>query len=106
MGGRTSWQILLVREHEQETILHFPVTQYAVQLLLRLVDTVPVLAVDDEDQTLRASVVMPPEGSNLVLSSNIPDVELGVLVCDCLHVEADGRDGGDVLVKLEFVENG
>jgi hypothetical protein len=49
---------------------------------------------------------MSPQGTDLVLASDIPDVELGVLVCDSLHVEADGRDGGDVLVKLEFVEDG
>lgn len=57
---RTSRQILLVREHEEETVLHFPVAQYAVQLLLRLVDTLPVLAVHDEDETLCAGIVMPP----------------------------------------------
>ena len=49
---------------------------------------------------------MPPEWSNLILTPNIPSVEFDVLVCDSLDVEADGGDGGDVLVKLEFVENG
>ena len=49
---------------------------------------------------------MSPQGTDLVLASDIPDVELGVLVCDSLHVEADGRDGGDILVKLEFVKDG
>ena len=46
---RTSWQILLVREDEQKTLLHFPVAQYAVELLFCLVDTFAVLAVDNED---------------------------------------------------------
>ena len=50
--------------------------------------------------------VVSPQGTDLVLASDIPYVELGVLVCDSLDVEADGGDGGDVLVKLEFVENG
>ena len=49
---------------------------------------------------------MSPQGTDLVLASDIPYVELGVLVCDSLDVEADGGDGGDVLVKLEFVEDG
>jgi hypothetical protein len=46
-----------------------------------------------------------PQGTNLVLATDIPDVEFGVLVCDGLDVEADGGDRGDVLVELELVED-
>jgi hypothetical protein len=49
---------------------------------------------------------MSPERSDLVLAADIPDVELGVLVCDGLDVEADGGNGRDVLVELELVEDG
>lgn len=48
---------------------------------------------------------MSPQRTDLVLTADIPDVELGVLVCDGLDVEADGGDGGDVLVELELVED-
>lgn len=46
---------------------------------------------------------MPPKRPNLVLSSHIPNIELDVLICDRLNVEADGRDGGDLGVELQFV---
>lgn len=49
---------------------------------------------------------MPPERTDLVLATDIPDVELDVLVGDGLDVEAHGGDGGDVLAELELVENG
>jgi len=49
---------------------------------------------------------MPPERTDLVLSTDVPDVELGVLVGDCLNVEADCRNGGDILVELQLVKNG
>lgn len=49
---------------------------------------------------------MSPQGTNLVLTTDIPDVELDILVGDGLDVEADGGDGGDVLAKLQFVEDG
>lgn len=49
---------------------------------------------------------MPPQGSNLVLPADVPDVEFGVLVGDGLDVEADGGDGGDVAFELEFVKDG
>ena len=48
---------------------------------------------------------MPPQRSYLILSSHIPDVELNILVCDGLDVEAHGGDCGDVRVELELVED-
>jgi hypothetical protein len=49
---------------------------------------------------------VPPQRTNLVLTADIPDVELGVLVCDSLDVEANGGDGCDILIKLELVKDG
>lgn len=49
---------------------------------------------------------MSPQRTNLVLTTDIPDIELDILVGDALDVESDGRDGGDVLVELQLVENG
>jgi hypothetical protein len=46
-----------------------------------------------------------PQGTDLVLAADVPDVEFGVLVRDGLNVEANGGDGGDVLVELELVED-
>ena len=48
---------------------------------------------------------MAPERADLVLSAHVPHVELDVFVCYCFDVEADGRDGGDVLVEFELVED-
>ena len=86
---RTSGQILFVREYQQQALLHLTITQYTMELLLRLVYALAVLAVDNEDETLGASVVVPPQRPDLVLSSDIPHVELDVLVCHRLHVKTD-----------------
>ena len=48
---------------------------------------------------------MPPQRPDLVLPAHVPDVELDVLVRHRFDVEADGRDGGDVLVEFKFVED-
>lgn len=48
---------------------------------------------------------MSPKRPDLILPAHVPNVELDVLVRDCLDVEADGRDRGDVLVEFEFVED-
>ena len=58
--ARTAGQILLIGKDEQETLLHLAITQYPVELLLCLVNSFPVLAVDDEDEALGAGVIMPP----------------------------------------------
>ena len=54
---------------------------------------------------LCSGVVVSPEGSDLVLSSYVPHVELYVSVGDGLDVEADGRDRRDRLVQLELVQD-
>jgi hypothetical protein len=48
---------------------------------------------------------MSPKRPDLVLTSDIPDAELDVLVCHRLNVEPNGRDSCDGLVQFEFVEN-
>ena len=50
--------------------------------------------------------VVSPQGSDLILTSDIPNGEVDVLVLDSLDVEADGGDGGDDLTELELVEDG
>lgn len=50
--------------------------------------------------------VMSPKRTNLVLTTDIPNVELDVLVCDGLNVETDGRNGRHILAELELIENG
>ena len=60
-----------------------------MKLLFRLVYPFTVLTVDNEDETLSTGVVVPPERTNLVLSSDIPYVELDILVRDRLDVETN-----------------
>lgn len=49
---------------------------------------------------------MSPQRPDLVLSSNIPNIELYVLVGNGLDVESDGRNSSDALVELKLVKNG
>ena len=58
-----------------------------MELLFGFVYAFPVLAVDDEHETLGASVVVPPEGPDLVLTSDVPHVELDILVGHRLDVK-------------------
>ena len=76
-----------------------------MQFLPGFIDTCSVVAVDDEDETLCAGEVVPPQRSNLVLPAYVPNIEFHILVGHGLDVEADSRNGRDVLVELELVEN-
>jgi hypothetical protein len=49
---RTSLKILLVREHQQERILHFSILNNPCEFRSCLVDTVAVVGVDNEDKAL------------------------------------------------------
>ena len=60
-----------------------------MQLLFRFVYPLPILAVHDEYETLRSSVVVSPQRSNLVLSTDVPHVELDILIRHRFDVETD-----------------
>ncbi len=63
-------------------------TDHFLQLVLRLRDPLPVVGVDDEDESLRVLEVVPPQRADLVLAAHVPHREADVLVLDRLHVEA------------------
>lgn len=87
----TYGQILLVGEDQQDGIPQLILVEHALELLTGLNDTIAIVAVDDEDDALGVLEVMPPQGTDLVLTTDIPHGELDVLVLDSLDVEAWGK---------------
>ena len=67
----TFWQVLFISEYKDDGVPHLPVIDDPVQLLPGLVYPVPVRAVHHEDEALGARVVMSPQRTDLVLTSNI-----------------------------------
>lgn len=84
----TNGQILLVGEDQKKCIPQFILVQHTLQLLACLGDTISVVAVDHENNTLSVLEVVPPERPDLVLTSDIPYGELNVLVLYSFDVEA------------------
>jgi len=84
----TYGQILLVSEDQEKRIPKLILVQHSLQLLASLDNTVTIVAVDDENDTLGVLEVMPPQRSDLVLTTDIPHGELNVLVLNSLDVEA------------------
>ena len=64
-----------------------------------------VIAIYHVDKSLRVLKVVLPEAAQLVLTTDVPTVELKVLVLESLDVEADCRDRVDCFVQLHFVED-
>jgi hypothetical protein len=46
-----------------------------MQLVMRLLDTLAIGRINDKDQALRILIIMTPEGTDLVLSTDIPHGE-------------------------------
>lgn len=84
----TDWQILLVGENQQKSVAELVLVQHALKLLTGLTNTVAIVGINNEDDTLGVLEVMSPQWSDLVLSSDIPHGELDVLVLDGLDVES------------------
>jgi hypothetical protein len=106
-------QVLLVGENEQNGVTELVLSQHAVELVLgavlisiAIIDTIPIVTVDNEDAALGVLVVVTPERANLVLSSDIPYSEGDILVLDSLDVETNGGDGGHDLAQLELIQDG
>jgi hypothetical protein len=78
---------LLVGEYQKNSISKLILVQHTLQFLPCLNNTITIIAVNDEDDTLGVLEVMSPQRSDLVLSTNIPYGELNVLVFDSLDVE-------------------
>lgn len=81
-------QILLVGKDQENGIAELILVQHTLQLLPSFNDTVTIVAVNNKDDALGVLEVMPPQRSNLVLSSYIPNGELNVLVLNGLDVES------------------
>jgi hypothetical protein len=83
----TYWKILFVGKYQQNGISELVLVQHTLQLLPRLDNTITIVAVDNENDTLGVLEVMSPQRANLILSSNIPYCELNILVLNSLDIE-------------------
>ena len=100
-----TWQVLLVGEHEQYGILKLLLSEHLVELFAVLFDSVSIIGVNDVDESLGVGVVVSPEKSDLVLTTDVPHVEGDVLVLNSLNVESNCWDGVDDLTELQLVED-
>mmetsp|Transcript_13 Transcript_13/g.41 ORF Transcript_13/g.41 Transcript_13/m.41 type:complete len:243 (-) Transcript_13:27-755(-) len=99
-------QVLLVAQHEERRARERRVAQQAVQLALRGAHALAIVGVDDVDDRVGAVVVVLPQLAELLLATDVPHMELDILVLDGVDVEADRRDGLLHLVQLELLQDG
>ena len=97
---------LLVGEHEKNSIPELIFVEHPMKLITGFSSSVPVVRVDNKNQSLCILEVVAPQGSDFVLTADIPNSEIDILVFNRFHVEADGRDCGDNLAELQLIENG
>lgn len=81
-------KILFVGKDQENSLTQLILVEHALKFLTGLNDTITIVAVDDEDDTLGVLKVMSPQRTDLVLTTDVPHSELNVLVFDSLDVEA------------------
>ena len=99
-------EILLVGEDKEDSITQFILLQHLLELLVGLRDTLTIVGVNNENKTLGVLEVVAPQGTDLVLTSDIPHGEADVLVLDSFDVEPNSGDSGDDLAQLQLVQDG
>ena len=104
-SGHGTWKILLVGIHEDDGVLELFIVDHLVKLFTSIIDTIAIVRVDDKDDTLGVGIVMSPKLSDLVLTSDIPDVEGDILVSDLFYIKTDRRDGCHDFAKLKLSLN-
>lgn len=90
--GGTYRKILLVGKDQQNGVPQLVLIQHALEFFTGLNNTIAIVAVDDEDDALGVLEIMPPQRTDLVLATDVPDSKLDVLVLDRLDVEAWPRE--------------
>jgi hypothetical protein len=98
-------KILFVGKDEEKSITELVFVEHTVELFTSLGNTQTIVRVDDKDDSLCVLEVVPPERTDLVLTTDIPHGEVDVPELYRLDVKSDGRDCCDNLAKLELVEN-
>jgi hypothetical protein len=98
--------ILLVGQDQEHGVLELIFWEHLLKLLSGNLNSFLIWGVDDVDERLGVLVVMLPELSDLILSSDVPHCELDFLEFNSLNVKSDGWNWWDNLAQLELVENG
>lgn len=80
-------QVLFVGQNEQDSVTKLVFIQHAIKFVTRNGNTVTIVAIDDKDNTLRVVVVVTPEGTNAVLTTNVPNSEASRLEGDSFNIE-------------------
>ena len=100
-----TWQILLIGEYEKDGILELILSEHLVELFFGYLDSLPIVGVDDVDESLGIVIVVSPEESDLILTTYVPHIKADVLVLNCLDVEANSWDRCHHLAKLQLVQD-
>ena len=104
--GHGVGEILFVGEHKENSITQLIFLQHLAEFFIGLRDTFTIVGVNNEDKTLGVLEIVAPQGTDLVLTSDIPHGEADVLVLNSLNVETNGGNGGNDLTELELVQDG
>ena len=92
--------ILLIRKHQQPRITQFLFVQHRRQLVGGRAEPLDVRGVNDEDHCRRIGIIAAPVRPYRGLPTEIPDVEVYVLVEDGFDVEAYCGDCGNDFAEL------
>jgi len=98
-------KILLVGEDEKEGVPEFVFVEHSLEFFTCFGDTIAIVGIDDEDDALGVLEVMPPKWPDFILTSDVPDGEVDVLILDRFDIETDGRNGSHDFAQFELVQD-
>ena len=106
MRAGCPWKVLLIGVNKYRGIGKRLLAQKVIQFLLGCAEALAIAGVDHKDECVRIIRVVMPHLSDALLAADVPHGEGDILVLNFFDVEADGRDGDDLLTEFELVDYG
>ena len=78
---------LFVGENQEDGVSELVFGQHSHKFFARFANTFPIVGVDNKDEALSVLEVMPPKGTDLVLTPDVPNSETYVLILYGLHIK-------------------
>jgi hypothetical protein len=82
------WKILLVGENEENSVGEFRLVEHTVEFFTGIFYTFTIVRVNDENKSLSVLIVVSPERTNFILTTNVPYGKADILVLDRFYVES------------------
>ena len=104
-GVSGCWHIRLICKYQNYCIFEFVVHQHCQKLGLGCLYLRVIGTVDDKNDSMRVCVICIPGSAEILLTSEVPHLQLQILMLHFFNITTDGRFCDNNLVECQLVQD-